>query len=106
MHKSYKDLFAAASKNHDFVASKAKFSFAASINRMIKDSGISRSEFADLVGVKPPYITKVLCGDANFTIGTMVKICEAAGATLEINVRKKEQAADCAPTRKVTLSFL
>lgn len=47
---------------------------------------MSNAELATKLGVKPPYISKVMRGDENLTIESMVKLVRAAGGRLHIQV--------------------
>lgn len=70
----------------------AKLDFALDMVKIMDRAGLNQQQVADLAGVKPPYINRVLRGDENLTIATMVKLASAAGARLNIHV----SASDCA----------
>lgn len=48
--------------------------------------GVSRSELARRLGTSKAYVTKLLGGDANFTLMTMVKLALALGAELRVHL--------------------
>jgi len=50
--------------------------------QFMKREGINRSELADRMGVPPSRITKMLSGDSNLTIDTLVRAGRAVGADL------------------------
>ncbi len=49
------------------------------IHRAMVSERISKAEFARKLNTSPPYITKLLQGNGNFTIETLVKIAGALG---------------------------
>lgn len=42
--------------------------------------GITRKDLARLLGKSPAYVTKILRGNTNFTLDSMVRIAQALGA--------------------------
>ncbi|MGL4398710.1 MAG: helix-turn-helix domain-containing protein, partial [Luteolibacter sp.] len=46
-----------------------------------------RTALADKIGSSPAYITKILRGETNFTLDSMVKIATALGCELTIGLR-------------------
>jgi transcriptional regulator with XRE-family HTH domain len=50
--------------------------------QFMKREGINRSELADRMGVPPSRVTKMLSGDSNLTIDTLVRAGRAVGADL------------------------
>jgi len=50
--------------------------------QFMKREGINRSELAERMGVPPSRITKMLSGDSNLTIDTLVRAGHAVGAEL------------------------
>jgi transcriptional regulator with XRE-family HTH domain len=61
--------------------------FTAEILAVMEQRGISRSELARRLGASPAYVTKILRGDANFTLASLAKLAAALGAELEIGLR-------------------
>lgn len=55
--------------------------------------GVSRSELARRLGTSPAYVTKILRGDTNFTLGSLAKIAEALGSRLELRLEPAAPAA-------------
>ena len=51
-----------------------KQAIANKINNRLVELGMQRQEFAELMNVSPPRITKWLRGDHNFTVNTLMKI--------------------------------
>jgi len=73
----------------DFMAESNKIGFAFEIERAIAVNGISQNKLADMIGVSPAYISKVLRGDANLTIETMTKFADAIGKVLHLYLANK-----------------
>lgn len=76
---SVADMIKTDMQTNDFWAGIAKLEFSMSLNTIMVEKGISKSELARLIGKSPAYITKVLSGDANLTIETMVMLSRALG---------------------------
>jgi len=63
------------------------------LTRWMEENRISRSELAARIGVSAPYITKILKGNVNFTIDTMVRLARAVGANLELHLTPRDGVA-------------
>jgi len=50
---------------------------------------MNRAELAEKLGTSPAYVTKVLRGDANFTLETMTKLSKAVGGKLRVHIADK-----------------
>lgn len=59
-----------------------KLSIVEELLQFMKREGINRSELAQRMGVPPSRITKMLSGDSNLTIDTLVRAGHAVGADL------------------------
>jgi len=77
-----------------FMAESNKIDFAYEIEKAISAKGISQSKFAEIVGVSPAYISKVLRGDANLTIETMTKLADAIGKCLHLYLANKNATVE------------
>lgn len=84
--KSYRALVDAAKETDKYWIENAKHDLAFGLHRQIRRSGMSNAELATKLDVKPPYISKVMRGDENLTIESMVKLVRAAGGRLHIQV--------------------
>jgi|APCry4251928276_1046603.scaffolds.fasta_scaffold410068_2 transcriptional regulator with XRE-family HTH domain len=89
--ESFNDLFQRAQKTDSYWAEKIILKFTNQLYRLLKNKNLSKKEFAEKIGTSQAYITKVLRGDANFTIETMVKLTRALDGSLEIQVMPKEE---------------
>lgn len=90
--KAFAELLAEAQRDDDYWEEASKLDFAMSVHQLMKNRGIKRSEFAERLGVRRSYVTKVLRGDANLTISSMVKVLRALGASLNLHATDDHQA--------------
>ncbi len=85
MAESFEELIAQAKNEDAFWAEKAILEFTQEIFRLMAAKNVSRAELARRIGSSPAYVTKILSGNANFTIDSMVKLTRAIGAHLEVH---------------------
>ena len=52
----------------------------------MEEQGVTRAELARRLGTSQAYITRVLSGNANFTLKTMSKLALALGLQLEVGL--------------------
>lgn len=52
----------------------------------MEEQKVSRAELARRLGTSRAYVTKLLGGNANFTLHTMTKVAMALGATVHVHV--------------------
>ncbi len=70
----------------DYWEECAKLDFAIDLERLMDLQGLRKVDLAARLGKSPAYITKVLRGDANLTMDSMVRLARAAGGTLHIHI--------------------
>jgi len=66
--------------------------FGEDVCRLMEEQGVSRAELARRLGTSRAYVTKLLGGNANFTLQTMAKVAMALGAAVHVHVALKDQA--------------
>jgi plasmid maintenance system antidote protein VapI len=54
--------------------------------RLMEEQKVSRAELARRIGTSRAYITKLLGGNANFTLMTMVKLAMALGGAVHVHI--------------------
>ena len=66
------------------IKAEVDLSFAISerLERLIKDKGLSKKEFADAIGKRPSEVTKWLSGQHNFTLRTLAMLSTFFGESL------------------------
>lgn len=69
----------------------AKQDFMISMNEKMKSKKITKVQLADSISCTPAYISKVMKGDVNFTIETMVKIAMALDSKLCIHLAQHNE---------------
>lgn len=76
----------------EYKVEDAKIAFAVELSKQIEHEGIIRRELADNIGSSPAYITKVLRGESNLTIESMIKLSVAAKGELHIHVTPRNSS--------------
>ena len=67
---------------------------------VMKAQGVSRSELARRLDVRPSYVTKLLSGDANMTLETLMKVSQALAGRLSVMIGSywsSESTVECVP---------
>ena len=77
VHEEIQAALKAARKTHEYRAEGASIEFTNAMLTRMRQLEVSRSELAARIGVNPAYISKILRGDTNFSLETMVKIANA-----------------------------
>ena len=67
-----------------FLARQLLIRVAEEIARLLDAKGITRSELAQRLGVKPPLVTRILQGQPNITILTLVRLAVALDVRIGI----------------------
>lgn len=75
----------------EYIAEELKYTFAIEVEKIMQSAGITKSQLATQLSTSPAYITKVLRGDANLTIETMVKLAYSIGGQVRIHIVSREQ---------------
>jgi transcriptional regulator with XRE-family HTH domain len=79
-----------AKKQDSYWVEKAKLDFALALEHRLREEELSYADLAKKVETSAPYITKVLRGDSNLTIESMVKFARAAGGNLDIRIQDRK----------------
>lgn len=87
----FRQRLALAEKTFDFRLESILIEVAENLALFMKEQNLTRSQLADRLGVSPPYITKILNGNPNLTIKTMLKLADALNQDLEINFKTKQK---------------
>ena len=86
MPRSFKDLFREAEEQDAYWVEAAIVAFTEGVCVLMEQQKVNRSELARRLGTSPSYVTKLLRGNVNFTLATMVKVVRALGGSLEPRV--------------------
>ena len=63
------------------------------ICREMKHNKINRVRLAEKLNISPPAVTKILNGNSNFTLKTLLSLSDALELDLKIDFRKKDAGA-------------
>src|SRR5438445_13717253 len=83
--KWFKEELESARKAFEFRLEKILLQLGEDICRLMRDQSLSRAEVAARLGVSRAYVTKVLNGNPNLTIKTLLKLSDALGRELAIH---------------------
>lgn len=95
--KSFAALMARMESTAEGQAARLSVGFLAQVNTRLQALGISNAELAQRIGTSPAYITRLFRGSANLSVQTMVKLAQALGNTLRVELA--ETAGVGAPTQ-------
>jgi len=87
--KSFKELIDEARGRDTYWAASMILDFTEGLHKIMGANGVTRSDLARRLGVSPAYITKVLRGNVNFTVDSMVRLVRAAGGEVSIHIEPK-----------------
>lgn len=88
----YKELRQKAKNSLVYKVQGITMKFADSIYQMMQENNINSTELAESLKTSNAYISKVLRGEANYTVETMVKLASAVNCKLEIDVVPNNKA--------------
>jgi transcriptional regulator with XRE-family HTH domain len=88
---SFKELIKEAKERDTYWAASIILDFTEGLHKIMEANGITRSDLARRLGVSPAYITKVLRGNVNFTVDSMVRLVRAVGGEVRIQVAQGNQ---------------
>ena len=87
--KSFKDDF-------DFRLETLILEITEKICARMNEKEINRKRLSELLNVSPPAVTKILDGNSNFTLKTLLSLSDALGMELKIDFVEKTVAAEAA----------
>jgi transcriptional regulator with XRE-family HTH domain len=79
-----------AQSSVDYWADGPITEFIEDVWRLMEEQKVSRAELARRLGTSRAYVTKLLGGNANFTLQTMAKVAMALGAQVHVHVADRE----------------
>lgn len=92
----------AARNTFEYRLEQVLFEVAEQTCKLVESQGITRSELAQRLAVTPAYITKLLNGNPNLTIESLLKLSDALGQTLDIRFAPKLEVAQSTTTSFVS----
>ena len=85
----YRKMFEEAESHSDYWIDGPISEFTEDLARLMKEQSVNRAELARRMGTSRAYITKMLGGNANFTLLTMVKLAMALDGAVHIHIADK-----------------
>ncbi|HVG10950.1 MAG TPA: helix-turn-helix transcriptional regulator [Thermoanaerobaculia bacterium] len=89
--EKYRRFIHEAQASVDYWADIPISEFGEDVCRLMEEQGVSRAELARRLGTSRAYVTKLLGGNANFTLQTMAKVAMALGAAVHVHVGLKDR---------------
>ena len=83
-------MFKEAAQTVDYWVEGPIVEFTEDVCVLMDKQGVSRAELARRLGTSRAYITKLLGGNANFTLETMTKVAMALGAAVHVHVAPQD----------------
>lgn len=84
--KSFADVYREAERHDDYWVAGLVHDFTEALSRRMEEQGLSRAELARRLGTSQAYVTKVLRGNVNFTLATLVKLARAVGGEVRLTL--------------------
>ena len=84
--RDFESLMRRARERDTYWTERAVLEFTEELVRIMNEAGVSRAELARRIGSSQAYVTKVLSGNANFTVATMTKLVRAFDSELRIHI--------------------
>ena len=85
----YRKMFQEAESHADYWIDGPIGEFTEDLARLMEEKEVTRAELARRMGTSRAYITKMLGGNANFTLLTMVKLAMALDGAVHIHIADK-----------------
>lgn len=85
----YRKMFQEAESHADYWIDGPITEFVEDLSRLMEEQRVTRAELARRLGTSRAYITKMLGGNANFTLLTMVKLAMALDGAVHIHIADK-----------------
>jgi transcriptional regulator with XRE-family HTH domain len=88
--EEFANMFQELEESGELTIEEIKVNIAEQIYLAMQEQDRSEAELARRLGCKPPYVNKILHGDTNFTIESLVKIGMALNLKLELRLVPKQ----------------
>ena len=87
--RTFRQLLAEGRRMPEYWEEGAILDFTEALYAAMEEQGVTRAELARRLGTSQAYVTRVLSGQANFTLKTMSKLALALGMQLEVGLGPK-----------------
>jgi transcriptional regulator with XRE-family HTH domain len=82
----YAKLVSRVKKSVDYSAQAAMRDFVRDLIHRMDRQGMTQSKLAEVIDASPAYVSKVMRGEANFTLETMTKLAMATDGRLRVQI--------------------
>jgi transcriptional regulator with XRE-family HTH domain len=89
--RSFREIFAQPRQTDSYWEKRAALDFTESVYQRMTALGLTKSQLAERLGTSPAYVTKILGGEANFTLKTMVRLARALEVELAVHLVPGEE---------------
>ena len=90
MKSRFTKLLEQAKQGNAYWVEKIIQTFTEEVSQKMRRDNITKKELAERLETSPAYITKVLRGDTNFTVESMVKIANSLDMQVHVHLAPKE----------------
>ncbi len=91
---TFKQSLDAVSKKLTFAVQEIILDFTEQIAHQMRKLGINKIELSDRLKTSPAYVTKLLKGEYNFTLETMVKLSRALDSKIEVRLCPRNSGSE------------
>ena len=99
--KSFTELMTRLAATPEGQSAHVAVAFLAQVNARMQARGMRNAELARRMGTSPAYVTRLFRGSANLSVETMVKLAQAVGGSLRLELA--EQPAEDAPSAQALM---
>ena len=85
----FSDLLAAAKQKDAYWEARLRHQFAASVLEALAEHGMSQKDYAEKADLSPGYVSRVLAGNENLSLRTLVKLARVLDLDLDLRVYPK-----------------
>ena len=87
--KWFKSMMESFKEDLDFRLETVILELTEKISKRMEGKGINRTRLAELLSVSPPAVTKILNGNSNFTLKTLLTLADALELELKVDFKEK-----------------
>jgi transcriptional regulator with XRE-family HTH domain len=84
--ESYREFIGRVESTVEYKVDVAALEFVDELVRAMRLAGVNQAELARRLAASEPYVSKVLRGDTNFTLATMVKLATAVESDIRVHL--------------------
>lgn len=91
-------------RNEAYWISKIQIDLYSEVEKYLKENSLTRTQFADQIGVTKGYLSQILNGDFDHKISKLVKLSMAIGKVPQIKFIELEEVIENEDKKYVTIS--